>query len=66
MVSSTRSQAVTSVKGQWAWWPQKILGSEEVSSGTLENSTRSLPSWKRKILKHSAPLPSGREGEGKA
>ena len=26
---------------------------EEVSSGTLENSTRPLPSWKRKFIEHT-------------
>ena len=27
-------------------------GNEEVSSGTLENSTRPLLSWKRKVMEH--------------
>jgi hypothetical protein len=34
---------------------------EEVSSGTLENSTRSLTSWKRKVIEHidTPPLQKG-------
>jgi hypothetical protein len=29
-----------------------IVDSEAVSSGTLENSMRPLPSWKRKVIEH--------------
>jgi hypothetical protein len=33
------------------------LNTEEVSSGTLENSTRPLPSWKRKVIQHIGTSP---------
>ena len=33
------------------------LNTEEVSSGTLENSTRPLPSWKRKVIEHIGTPP---------
>jgi hypothetical protein len=40
------------------WWE---TGIEEVSSGTVENSTRSLPSWKWKVIKNigTPPLRKG-------
>lgn len=35
--------------------------SEEVSSGTMENSTRPLPSWKRTVIEHIGIPPPRRE-----
>jgi hypothetical protein len=35
---------------------------EEVSSGTLENSTRPLPSWKRKAIEHIGTPPLWKGG----
>jgi hypothetical protein len=37
---------------------------EEISSGTLENSTRRLPSWKRKVMEHIGLSSLGQEGRG--
>jgi hypothetical protein len=34
------------------------IESEEVSSGTWENSTRPLPSWKRKVIEHIGTPPN--------
>jgi hypothetical protein len=35
---------------------------EEVSSEPLENSTRSLPSWKRKVIEHTGTPPLQKGG----
>ena len=37
-----------------------MLKPEEVSSGTLENSTRPLPSWKREVMEHLGSPPLGK------
>jgi hypothetical protein len=34
-----------------------VPSGEKVSSGTVENSIRPLPSWKRKVMKHLGTPP---------
>lgn len=50
-------QLLATMQGKGTSPPLLAKTLEEISSGTLENSTRPLPSWKREIMEHIDTLP---------